>query len=332
MKKTIAITLSIIVIMSACLTACSSKNNEETTKGLEAANNDVGFETVEVTDEDGKKVTDKSGEVVTTEVNVEYVTDKKGNTIAKVLNEKGEPVTDKKGKEVTVKSDYKVTTKADSKKTTTAPADQAPTQPETEKPTSSTTMPTSKGEVTTEKELTTINSNKDKVPPTSSKGTPVTFSSEDQQTIKNMLEVPYLYLSSYENADGVPIDIASHAAIWMARREGLTTSAFASGTIVLDLFKYFGQTVVNFKSKCNEESKNSNIVYVSKTDTFSISNYEAQTHTVAIESIEDLGNNNYYKVTAKVTGAKGINSVAVIIQKNKLDATLGFSIKALKWS
>ena len=48
--------------------------------------------------------------------------------------------------------------------------------------------------------------------------------------------------------------------------------------------------------------------------------------------IEDLGNNNFYKVTGTVSGTKKAKKVVAIIQKNRLDSTLGFSIKALKWS
>lgn len=325
MKKSIAILLSLVVVISSALAACASGKEGETTTagGLEGSGNEYGFQTVEVTDENGETVTDENGKPVTTEVNVEYVTDKKGNTIARLIDEKGEVVTDKKGNEVTVKTDVELTT---------APSTN-PSAPTTKKrsTTTSTTAPTQKNESTTNPELTTISASKDKVPSTSATGDAVTFSSEDQQTIKNMLEVPYLYEASYENADGVPITIAAHTAIWMAEREGLNTSSFASGTIVLDLFKYYGQTVVNFKTKCNEESGNSNIVYNSKNDTFTISNFESETHTVSIQKIEDLGNNNYYRVTASVSGAKGIKKVYAVVQKNKLDSTLGFSIKALKW-
>lgn len=332
MKKTTAIILSLVVLVSSVFTACTAKNETETTtaEGIDAAVNEFGFETIEVTDENGEAVTDENGEVQTTDVNVEYVTDKKGNTIARVLDKDGKPAKDKKGKEITVKSDYEVTTlPAD---VSTLPAGQTPSVPATEKTTKSTTMSTVKGEDTTKEELTTLSVSKDKVPLTSDNGTAIAFSPEDQQTIKNMLEVPYLYENSYENADGVPINIAAHAAIWMAQRDNLTTNAYASGTIVLDLFKYFGQTVVNFKSKCNTDANNSKIVYVAKSDAFSISSFEAPTHSVSIESIEDLGNNNYYKVTGKVEGASRKHKVVAVIQRNKLDATLGFSIKALKWS
>lgn len=326
MKKSIAIILSLVLAMSAVLAACSSNSDDENTTtagGLEAAGNEYGIETVDVTDENGKTVTDADGNAVTTEVNVEYVTDKKGRTVAKIIDTNGEVVTDKKGNEVTIKTNVELTT---------APST-SPSVPTTKKKpsTQSTTASTQKNESTTNPELTTISASKDKVPSTSATGDPVTFSSADQQTIKNMLEVPYLYEASYENASGVPINIAAHTAIWMAEREGLNTSSFASGTIVLDLFKYYGQTVVNFKTKCNEQSGNSNITYNSKNDTFTISNFETETHTVSIEKIEDLGNNNYYKVTASVSGAKGIKKVYAVVQKNKLDSTLGFSIKALKW-
>lgn len=324
MKKSIAIILVLIISMSTILAACQSKDENETTKaGLENNANEFGFEDVEVTDDDGKKVTDKNGNTVTTQVAVEYVTNKKGKVIAKQIDDNGEYVTNKKGKEVTVKTTKKI------ENSTTVPVSNPTTKKQ--KTTASTTNTTAKNEGTTENKLTTVKQDKDKVPSTSEKGETVTFSSQDQQTIKNMLEVPYLYTESYENAKGVPIKIATHAALWMASREGLQTASFASGTIVLDLFKYFGQTVVNFKTECNN-AKNKNINYVSRSDTFTISNFEAPTHTVSITKIEDLGNNNYYKVTGKVSGAKGVSKVISIVQKNKLDSTLGFSIKALKWS
>lgn len=328
MKKSIALILALVLTTSTMLVACSAnKEKDEATsvEGLEAADNEFGFETVEVTDENGKTVTDKNGNAVTTEVNVEYVTNKKGKTFAKVVDENGNQVTNKKGKDVTIKTDYEITTD----NATTADPDKYPTTKK-EKTTASTTVPTKKNEKTTEKELTTVKSDKDSVPKTSQTGKPVTFSSEDQQAIKKMLEVPYLYKENYENEQGVPIEIATHAALWMASREGLTTSQFASGTIVLDLFKYFGQTVINFKTNCNS-AKNPNLTYVQKTDTFSIGSYEDGTHTITITEIQDLGNNNYYKVIAKVSGCKK-NKVVAIVQKNMLDSTLGFSIKALKWS
>jgi hypothetical protein len=327
LKKSLAIILSLIIVMSTVFAACSSTSDEQDTTtdaGLAEVENQFGFETVDVTDENGEAVTDENGEVVTTEVNVEYVTNKKGKTVAKLIDNDGEVVTDKNGKEVTVKTDVEITT-------ATATTDSTPQTTKKKSTTESTTATTQKNQSTTEPELTTIKTSKDKVPSTSDTGDVVTFSSEDQQIIKNMLEVPYLYEASYENADGIPISIASHTAIWMAEREGLNTSSFASGTIVLDLFKYYGQTVVNFKSKCNEESNNSNITYNAKNDTFTISKFEDSTHTITIQKIEDLGNNNYYKVTASVSGAKGIKKVYAVIQKNKLDSTLGFSVKALKW-
>jgi hypothetical protein len=327
LKKSLAIILSLVVVMSCIFAACSSKTDDESTtttdSGLESVENEYGFEYVDVTDESGEAVTDKDGNTVTTEVNVQYTTDKNGKTVAKLIDENGEVVTDKNGKDVTVKTDVELTTASDDEGSTLTTAKKSTT--------ASTTATTQKNESTTDSELTTISTNKDKVPSTSATGDVVNFSSDDQQIIKSMLEVPYLYKANYENADGVPISIASHAAIWMAEREGLNTTSYASGTIVLDLFKFYGQTVVNFKTKCNDESGNSNIKYNSNNDTFSITKFEEATHTITIEKIEDLGNNNYYKVTASVSGAKGIKKVYAIIQKNKLDSTLGFSIKALKW-
>lgn len=69
-----------------------------------------------------------------------------------------------------------------------------------------------------------------------------------------------------------------------------------------------------------------------KTITFSVSKYPKKKQTVKITKIEDLGDNNFYKVTGKVSKADGVKKVQAVVQKNKLDSTLGFSIKALKWS
>lgn len=322
LKKAISLLLVLVLAFSAMLVACSKSTDEKET-GIEGSQDEYGIDYVEVTDDKGKTVTDKNGDVVTTEISYKIVKDKNGKEKKVVVDSKGKEVTDKKGKEVTLKPDK-------TSKTTTE-KESAPTPTKKKKTTTSTTVATTKGEQTTEKELTTIKPKKDKVPSTSATGEVVVFSSEDQQIIKNMLEVPYLYQSSYENAQGVPMDIATHAAIWMAERDGLNTSNLPSGTIVLNLFKYFGQTVVNFKSKCNEAG-NENIEYKSSSDTFHISAYENSTHNVKISKIEYLGNNNYYKVTATVSGTSNATKVVAVVQKNKLDSTLGFSIKALKWS
>ena len=342
LKKAIAILLSILVIASS-FAACSSKDKKSSDdansgSGLEDAVNEYGFEDIEVTDDKGKAVTDKDGNKVTTQVAVIYEKDKKGKTIAKLIDDNGEVVTNKNGEAVTVKTDVDLddegkdlTGKSD-KKTT---KEKVPTTKKT-KSTTSTTQKTTGGEATTESEITTLDYKKDKVPTiseavNSKSKKAVSFDANDQQTIKNMLEVPYLYSFSYENKDGVPIELATHAALWMAEREGLNTSTYASGTIVLDLFKFFGQTVVNFKTKCNDEGKNENIKYNKKNDTFTITNFENHKQTVTIKKIEYIGNNNYYLVTADVSGAGSKKSVQAIVQKNKLDISLGFSIKALKW-
>ena len=336
MKKAIAILLTIVVIASSFAACASKKGGNDDDAGLEAAVNEYGFEDVEVTDENGKAVKDKDGNVVTTQVAVVYEKDKKGKTVAKVLDDNGEVVTDKNGKEVTVKTDYEIEdTTANSKKTESSTEEKIPTTKEQETTESTTQKPDGK-EATTEKDITTIDYKKDKVPTIkeakdSKSKKAVSFDSNDQQIVKSMLEVPHLCEMGYENKDGVPIELATHAALWMAEREGLNTSTYASGTIVLDLFKFFGQTVVNFKTKCNDEGKNKNITYNKKNDTFSITDFENPTHTVSITKIEFLGNNNYYLVTADVSGAKSVDKVYAIIQKNKLDIGLGFSIKALEW-
>ncbi len=347
MKKIIAILLCITVV-GASFAACKSKKDTETTGDLIEAVNEYGFETVEVTNAKGKVVKDKKGKPVTTQIAVVYEKDKKGNTVAKVLDDDGNVKKDKNGKEVTVKTDYNLDdsgsiaddanssnkkSKGKKKKTT---EEKIPTTKK-QKTTASTTKKKESGEVTTSGNITTIDYKKDKVPTISeaegsSKKKAVTFDSRDQQIIKSMLEVPNLYKRSYENKNGVPISLATHAALWMAEREDLNTSTYASGTIVLDLFKFFGQTVVNFKSKCNEEGKNDKIKYVKSNDTFKITDFENPTHTVSLKKIEYIGNNNYYLVTGDVDGVEDISQVQAIVQKNKLDIGLGFSIKALKWS
>ena len=336
LKKIIAVLLCLTFVCTA-FAAC--KGEEKTDDGgLEAAN-EYGFEDVEVTDENGKTVTEKNGDKVTTQVAVVYEKNKDGKTVAKVLDENGDVLKDKDGKEVTVKTDYEIDDSADvtqsTKKGDKTTEEKIPTTKE-QKTTKSTTKKKESGEATTQSEITTIDYKKDKVPTisearksTSKKA--VTFDSYDQQIVKSMLEVPYLYTHSYENKDGVPIELATHAALWMAEREDLNTSTFASGTIVLDLFKFFGQTVVNFKSKCNDEGNNDKIKYNKKNDTFTITDFENPTHTVTLKKIEYIGNNNYYLVTANVEGADKKTKVYAIIQKNKLDIGLGFSIKALKW-
>ncbi len=330
LKKSIAILLACIVALSATFAACSSNKKEfnevETSStepdGLEANADSYVLDSVEVTDKDGKAVTDKDGNKVTTDVAYKEKTDKKGNKVLVQIDDDGNEVTDNKGNVVT-STTKATTTKATSKK---------------DIPTTSTTkhtnVNTSKVEnpETTNPNLTTIKPDSDKVPSLSATGKACVFSQEDANNVAIMLMVPKLYNNSYENSDGVPTNIAAHAAIWMAEREGLNTSTFASGTIVLDLFKFFGQTVVNFKSKCNaEQNKDYDLTYSSSKDTFSISQFESATHSVSGLKFYSLGNNNYYKVEAKVSGCK-YSKVTAIIQRNKLDSSLGFSIKALKWS
>ena len=195
--------------------------------------------------------------------------------------------------------------------------------------TTTTTVPYDGSEGTTSPDLK--DSKDDKVHNSNDKGDKVRFSAKDNTRLKDMLEVPYLYNASYENSDGVPVEIASHVAIWMAQRDGLNTTTYASGTIVLDLFKYFGQTVVNFKTNCNDNKGNADITYNTANDTFTIPKAEAHQHTVKITTTESLGN-NYYRITATVSGAGSISKVVAVVQKNRLDSSLGFSIKALKWS
>lgn len=323
MKKTIAIALALSVAVCAALSACSG-NKENTTaspSGLGDSDNVYSLdEAITVTDEDGNAVTDENGEVLTTIVNVQY----DGDGIGHVIDKDGNPVTDSSGNEVTLTTQPSTDDSNDDDGKVPTTAKHTTTETTTVKP--------SGNENTTSSEHTTIKPENNKVPSTSATGEAVTISSADQQAIKSMLEVPYLYKASYENADGVPLILAKHAALWMAEREHLNTSNYASQSIVLDLFAYFGQTVINFKTNCNTESTCPNIKYISNSDSFKISDFENSTHTVSIKKVEYLGNNNYYKVTASVSGVKNVKTVVAVMQKNRLDSSLGFSVKALKWS
>lgn len=331
MKKVFILLLAAIVLISCVFVACSKKDDSESTQseGLQTGE-EFGFETQEVTDENGKAVTDKDGNTVTTEVAVVYKKDKNGKTYAQPVDENGEPVTDSKGKEVTIPVKDDTPAPDDDKNEPTGSGEIGSNTTTT---TTAPTGTTKKDVPNTQSPNTTENKGNVNVPKTSDTGTEVNFSVEDQNIIKSMLEVPYLYLANYENSDGVPIEIAVHTAVWMAEREGSSRTVYPSSPVVLNLFKYYGQTVVNFKTKCNDSAEKANapIRYIKKDDTFEITNFTSKVQSVSITKIEDLGSNNFYKVTADVKGCNKKKVVAVI-QKNRLDTSLGFSIKALKWS
>lgn len=340
MKRSLIFLLALILIICFVFAACAAKDKEKTTEAnssgdsvsnLDNYDTEFGFESEAVTDDKGKEVVDSNGNTVTTEVAVVYKRDKKGNVVVQKLDNNGEEVTDKKGHPVTVKTTKESTTKK--KKVTTTKASNTTTTKNNETdPTSSTQPATTNNDVEPTKEKdTTRFDDEEVVPKTSDTGKEVQFSPEDMQTIAAMLEVPYLYKSSYENTDGVPIDIATYTAVWMAQLNGETSVDYPSSPVVLNLFKYYGQTVVNFKTKCNG-IKNTPIKYVKKDDTFKISEFTTKKQSVNITKIEDLGNNNFYKVTGTVTDAGKINKVVAIVQKNRLEPLLGFSVKALKWS
>lgn len=354
MKKSLIIFLAVLLLVSFIFAACSSKKDEDSTSdtttaaNLEDTDTEYGFETEAVTDADGKEVTDSKGNTVTTEVAVVYKKDSKGNTYAQKLDADGKGVTNKKGNAVTVKSTAaesassstkkaEKTTVASTKKDSsgTSASGKSTTAAEASKPTTQEdkTTATTKESVELTKDVSTTKfDGKEVVPKTSDSGKEVNFSEADQEIIASMLEVPYLYRSSYENADGIPIDTAVYTAVWMAQRDGATALdnvPYDSNPIILNLFKYYGNTVVNFKSKCNGID-NTPIKY--KNNKFYISSFPEKQQSVKITKIEDLGNNNFYKITGTVSNAGKITKVAAVIQKNRLEPTLGFSIKALKWS
>lgn len=314
MFKKIGIVLICVAMAATVFAGCSKKNtdNETPSGGLEDSAQEFGFEE----DEDGNTV------AVEYDGDKAYVIDDNGNRTGEVIKHpknRGE--------------------KAPKNETTAASDDNGRTPNKQEdRP----NVPNKTDGEETKKELTTLPFDDIKVPSTSASGKKVKFSNADVATVTHMLEVPYLYMASYENTDQVPISIATHVACWMLERENLNTSSFASGTVVIDLFNYFDRTVVSFKTECNSYTGNgatnaAPITYNSDNDTFKItSDYEAATHEVTITEIQNLGNNNYYKVIGTVKASNGSNckatKVEAVIQKNKLDSSLGFSVKALKWS
>jgi len=318
LTKKIAIFLAAALLVSACFAACSKNNNTNDTD-----------ESVSATDEGLENNADE----------FDIVEDEDGNTVAVVYDEKGNAYkVDKNGKKTNQRVNV-ANRDTDDKKDDSDDSNKDVVKPD--KPNIDNN--TDKEENTTDKNLTTLPYNKDKVPSTSESGTPVKFSDEDVATVTYMLEVPYLYTASYENAQGVPVQIANHAACWMAQKNGANSTSFASGDIVLNLFRYFAQTVQNYSNNCNTDKSadKAPITYNPGSDTFTIiakekDTIEKKTHSITVNSIESLGNNNYYKVNATVkaensSGCK-YKKVVAVMQKNKLDSDLGFSVKALKWS
>lgn len=308
MKKVFVLFLSGIVVITGVFASCSKETEDNTSsqgetvqQGLEANADEVEIVAETVTDENGEPVTDEDGNVVTTVV-AKPVDDSNDSKDSDDSDNAGE----------NIEEDTLATN---------------PTEEET-----ATTKP---GVSMTESAKTTEFTGKETVPSLSDTGKEVNFSEKDILIVQSMLEVPYLYTASYENAEGVPIEIATHVAIWMAEHEGSTRKTYPSSPVVLNLFKYFGQTVVNFKTKCNDANKDTDtpapITYNKNEDTFTISEFTSKKQDVTITKIEDLGDNNFYKVTGSVTGCNK-KKVVAIIQKNRLDTSLGFSVKALKWS
>ena len=90
LKKILVLSLCVILIAAFTFAACSKKSDDKTTTNskdttvqaddLENNNNEYGLETEDVTDKDGKTVTDAKGKAVTTDVAVVYKKDKKGKS------------------------------------------------------------------------------------------------------------------------------------------------------------------------------------------------------------------------------------------------------------
>lgn len=312
MRKAIAVVLATAIAVSVAMIGCSKdgKKGDSTSTTIDGLiGNEDTYEIVdeEVTDEKGETVTDKNGNAVTTQVMYKETTDKDGNRYSVKVDDNGEVVIDKNKKPVKkpIKNN-KNNNKNEDKKD--GAVDDIP-----------------------ENEIVEVDPSDDIVPKIDDKTKPAEFNNSEKEVVESMLSVPNLCNSNYENSDGVPIDVARHAAVWMAQREELNTKTYASGTIVLGLFKFFGQTVVNFKNNCGSTKE---IKYNADNDTFTIPNAESTVQTVTVNKVEEYAqknNNNYYKVTGSVSGG-GKTKVVAVVQKNKLDNKLGFSIKAMRWS
>lgn len=330
LKKTIALIIAVLLIFSTVFVACSNKendnnNNDETdlsntgeqqTGGITTPEDEYGFEE----DEKGNTVP------------VKYTKDKNGNIIANVIDEQGN-MTD-----VTVPVHNYLPEESTSYKNPPTIANNTTSNPAEDE---TVTNNTSNEKGTTSPELTTIKMKNVKVPKTTDEGKPVQFSDRDILMLTKLLQVPYLYTASYENKDGVPISIARHAAIWMVQNDGSTNTTFPQGTILLDLFTYFDDTVKNFSTECNTAPTNTApapIRYNQSNNIFTITSYESKTHSINIKEIQNLGNNNYYKVIADVSEENesgcNVKKLVAVVQKNKLNSKYrySFSVKALQWS
>lgn len=324
MKKSIALLLSLVLIFSGALAACTntgSGSTEDASSNLSDSEEVFGEETVTIIDE--------NGEESTTTVQVKYAKDENGNTIAYVLDENGEVMTDENGEPVTVDTTYVFDEDKTDDETESVPTEDISV-------TNPTTNPDNtqggSGE-TTSPELTTNGGTN--VPDVDEDGDEVIFSTDDLNKISSLLNIPNIYKYNY-SAPNVPAELATHVAVSILHRTSSDTT-FPSGTVVLELFKYFGQTVVNFKAECNSAAQKSGapITYVSSNDVFQSPAIESETHQVTITKVESLGGNNYYKVTGTVKAISddcNVKKVTAVVQKNKLDANYGFSVKGLQWS
>lgn len=332
MKKSLAIIIAALLVISICFVACSNKEKDEPNdKGEESSSTSTtegGLLAPEFQEEFGFEKDENGNEVL-----VKYEKDKDGKITAHVIGEDG------KETDVTVPPlNY------ENNENNTSPSEihTVPNVPTTDpKEIETVTNNTSKEKGTTNPELTTLPLKDVSVPSTTDSGERVQFSNKDILAVERMLEVPYLYTASYENSDGVPISIARHAALWMAANDGNQNTALPGGTTIINLFIYFDQTVSNFKTKCNNTAGDPHpapIKYNPGNDIFTIMKYEEKTHTIEIKEIEDLGNNNYYKVMGTVKAENGSDCdkkiVVAVIQKNRLNQKYNssFSLKAINWA
>ena len=136
---------------------------------------------------------------------------------------------------------------------------------------------------------------------------------------------------SYKKYDGKPVTAEQLSSILEAGRLAPTAKNLQEQHIYV-VQSAEGLAKIDKLTPCRYGAPTVLVVAFNKDSVFTITKGEAKQQSVKINRVESLGNNNYYKVTGSVSGEKSCKKVVAVVQKNRLDTELGFSIKALKWS
>lgn len=291
MKKTISIILVFTMALLAVFASCKKSENDP---GHSSSNTSDSIQNDTVTDIDADEISAAGGTAATGSDTASAG----GSNTSGGKSDAGKSSQANTG--VTNPNDY---TTPDGQEITTRKHDNS--------------LATTSPEFTTGKDVVTV-------PKTTAKGTQVDFSDRDIQNLQYMIGMQGDAAMSYENSEGIPIELACQIALSMS--SGETNSP--AGQVSLNLFTYFGQTVVGFKTKCT--AANSGVTYISSSETYRFSE-KASSAAVYLNKFYDLGRDNFYKATGTITFSnKEKKNITVIIQKNKLDKNYGFSVKAQK--